>query len=73
MNKNLALLFLALAVVGLIAFAFTGSTYYLAVAGINLCVALAGFFNNRISLIFLLLGGGGMIYILLSIIRALLA
>ncbi len=70
MNKKLSFLMLALAVAAIIIFAINGSTFYLALAGVNLCAALAGFFNNRI---FVILGGAGMIYLLILMIRALLA
>jgi len=60
---------LLLAVVAVIVYLVTESTLYLVLAGVNLCAALAGFFNNRI---FMLIGAAGMIYVLVAMIRALL-
>ena len=73
MNKKAALLMLLLAIVAVIVYLVTESTLYLVLAGVNLCAALAGFFNNRvISSIFMLIGAAGMIYVLVAMIRALL-
>ena len=64
---------LLLAAVALIIHLTTGYTLYLVLAGVNLCAALAGFFNNRvISSIFMLIGAAEMIYVLVAMIRALL-